>query len=157
MASSWDCVRAYTRRLTWKYASGATQRRCLEAPIAIQDTLGQSPGLFTLSYSTHMNHRTFVWQVRIVTSNTNLENDITNQVCMYRLPSTYVYVRPEGSPDCIFKTKNHNLGKFWRVLQWKMLIYFMAIWYICWFFGKHFPVLVYWKKKNLATLTGMNP
>jgi hypothetical protein len=25
-----------------------------------------------------------------------------------------------------FQTKNPNLGKFWRVLQWKMLVYFMA-------------------------------
>jgi hypothetical protein len=28
--------------------------------------------------------------------------------------------------DC-FQTKNPNLGKIWRVLQWKMLVYFMAI------------------------------
>jgi hypothetical protein len=24
-----------------------------------------------------------------------------------------------------FQTKNPNLGKFWRVLQWKRLVYFM--------------------------------
>jgi hypothetical protein len=61
---------------------------------------------------------------------------------------------------CIF-----NLGKFWRVLQWAMLlnllsissnllsygllychlVYFIAIWYI-------FPILVCCAKKNLATL-----
>jgi hypothetical protein len=29
-----------------------------------------------------------------------------------------------------FQTKNPNLGKFWRVLQWKILVYFMTIWYI---------------------------
>jgi hypothetical protein len=29
-----------------------------------------------------------------------------------------------------FQTKNPNLGKFWRDLDWKMLIYFMAIWNI---------------------------
>jgi hypothetical protein len=29
-----------------------------------------------------------------------------------------------------FKTKNPHLGKFWRVLQWKMLVYYMAIWSI---------------------------
>jgi hypothetical protein len=34
-----------------------------------------------------------------------------------------------------FKTKNPNLGKFWRVLQWKVLVYFMAIWSILWLFG----------------------
>jgi hypothetical protein len=64
-----------------------------------------------------------------------------------------------------FQTKNTNLGKFWKVLQWKMLVYFMAIlvflrptvvfhghlyafvdiWYI-------FPNLVFCAKKNLATL-----
>jgi hypothetical protein len=29
-----------------------------------------------------------------------------------------------------FQTKNPNSGKFWRVLQWKMLVYFMSIWSI---------------------------
>jgi hypothetical protein len=29
-----------------------------------------------------------------------------------------------------FQTRNPNLGKFWSVLQWKMLVYFLAIWYI---------------------------
>jgi hypothetical protein len=29
-----------------------------------------------------------------------------------------------------FQTKIPNLGKFWRVLQWKMLEYFMVIWFI---------------------------
>jgi hypothetical protein len=27
-----------------------------------------------------------------------------------------------------FQTKNTTLGKFWRVLQWKMLGHFIAIW-----------------------------
>jgi hypothetical protein len=41
-----------------------------------------------------------------------------------------------------FQTKNQNLGKFWRVLQLKILVYFgvhlvhfTAIWYILWPFG----------------------
>jgi hypothetical protein len=29
-----------------------------------------------------------------------------------------------------FQTKIPNLGKFWRALEFKMLIYFMAIWNI---------------------------
>jgi hypothetical protein len=29
-----------------------------------------------------------------------------------------------------FQNKNPNLGKFWRVLQWKMLAYFMDTWSI---------------------------
>jgi hypothetical protein len=29
-----------------------------------------------------------------------------------------------------FQTKNPNLGKFWRDLRWKILVYFMAVWSI---------------------------
>jgi hypothetical protein len=58
-----------------------------------------------------------------------------------------------------------NLGKFWRILQGKMLVYSMAIWSILLSFGTFcghlvyfmviwyiFPVLVYCTKINLATL-----
>jgi hypothetical protein len=34
-----------------------------------------------------------------------------------------------------FQTKNPNLGKFWRELQWNMLVYFMDIWFILWPLG----------------------
>jgi hypothetical protein len=40
-----------------------------------------------------------------------------------------------------FQTKNSNLGKFWRALEWKMLEYlwpfgiFIAIRFILWSFG----------------------
>jgi hypothetical protein len=27
-----------------------------------------------------------------------------------------------------FQTKNSNLGKFWRALEWKVLLYFMINW-----------------------------
>jgi hypothetical protein len=60
-----------------------------------------------------------------------------------------------------FQTKNPNLGKFWRALNWKMLIYFvgiskfyghfgcfMTIWYNLCSFGTFFPVLVSCTKKN---------
>jgi hypothetical protein len=50
-----------------------------------------------------------------------------------------------------FQTKNPNLGKFWKVLQWKMYIgifygrsvYFTAKWYILWPFGTFCGHLVY--------------
>jgi hypothetical protein len=29
-----------------------------------------------------------------------------------------------------FKTKNPHWGKLWRVLKWKILVYFMTIWSI---------------------------
>jgi hypothetical protein len=51
-----------------------------------------------------------------------------------------------------FQTNNHTLGKFWRVLQWKVLVnfmaglfygnlvYFVVIGYMLWSFGI-FPAL----------------
>jgi hypothetical protein len=66
-----------------------------------------------------------------------------------------------------FQTKNPNLGKFWRVLQWKMLVYFMNILSLVrsfdtfngylvflWQVGMFFSVLVYCINKNLATMVG---
>jgi hypothetical protein len=58
------------------------------------------------------------------------------------------------------------LGKFWKVLQWKMFGIFRAIlfisrptgifyghfWYTLWSLGIFLPVLVYCTEKNLATL-----
>jgi hypothetical protein len=34
-----------------------------------------------------------------------------------------------------FRTKNLNLSKFWRALDWKMLIHFMALWNIYGYLG----------------------
>jgi hypothetical protein len=42
-----------------------------------------------------------------------------------------------------FQTKNPNLGKFWRALDWKILIYFMAIWNIFQIFGIFYDHLVH--------------
>jgi hypothetical protein len=71
-----------------------------------------------------------------------------------------------------FQTENPNLGKFWRVLRWKAVVYFTTIWKILWPFGIHnswpfgivcghlvycvviwyiFPALVYCTNINLAT------
>jgi hypothetical protein len=36
----------------------------------------------------------------------------------------------QGCQMVCFQTKNPNLGKFWSVLQWKMLVYLMSIWSI---------------------------
>jgi hypothetical protein len=33
----------------------------------------------------------------------------------------------QGCQMAYFQTINPNIGKFWRVLQWKMLVYFTAI------------------------------
>jgi hypothetical protein len=41
---------------------------------------------------------------------------------------------PQGCQMACFQTKNPNLGKFWRVLRWKMLVYCIAIWSTLWHF-----------------------
>jgi hypothetical protein len=69
----------------------------------------------------------------------------------------------QGCRMAFFQTKNPTLGKFWRALQWKMLVYFMDIWSILRPFDILYGRLVYFvviwyifprvgKLKNLATL-----
>jgi hypothetical protein len=43
--------------------------------------------------------------------------------------------RTQGCQLVCFQTKNSNLGKVWRVLEWKVLVYFMVIWNILQSFG----------------------
>jgi hypothetical protein len=38
----------------------------------------------------------------------------------------------QGCQMVCFQTKNTNLGQFWGALEWKMLVYFLVIWYILW-------------------------
>jgi hypothetical protein len=49
----------------------------------------------------------------------------------------------QGCQMVYFQTKYPNVSKFWRVKQWKMSVYFMAIWYILWPFGIFYDHLVY--------------
>jgi hypothetical protein len=49
----------------------------------------------------------------------------------------------QGGQMVSFQTKNSDLGKFWRALGGKMLIYFMAIWNILWTFGIFYDHLVH--------------
>jgi hypothetical protein len=56
----------------------------------------------------------------------------------------YVVGPYQGCQMVYFQTENPNLDQFWRVLQWKMLVYFMDIWSILWTFGLfygHFGLL----------------
>jgi hypothetical protein len=56
------------------------------------------------------------------TNKTALEQRMENHILKQRFPQ-----RPtrSGLPDD-FQTKNPNLGKFWRVLEWTGLVYSMA-------------------------------
>jgi hypothetical protein len=73
----------------------------------------------------------------------------------------------QGCQMVYLKNPNPNLVKFGRALQWKMLVYFMAISSFLRPFGKHilcmanshiyFPILVCFIKKNLATLDECRP
>jgi hypothetical protein len=47
----------------------------------------------------------------------------------------------QGCQMVCFQTKNPNLGKFLRAIEWKLLVYFMVIWLIIWPFGN---VVVIW-------------
>jgi hypothetical protein len=72
----------------------------------------------------------------------------------------------QGCQMVCFQTKNPSVGKFWRALDWKMLIYilwpfgilygyfwyYMTIWYILYSFGTFFRFWYHVPKKNLATL-----
>jgi hypothetical protein len=71
--------------------------------------------------------------------------------------------RDQGCQMAYFQTRNPDLGKFWRILQWKMLIYLMTIWSIIRQFNLFvvcilmvvwhiFTLLVCCANKNLATL-----
>jgi hypothetical protein len=48
----------------------------------------------------------------------------------------------QGCQNVWFQTKNPNLGKFWRALDWTILIYFSAIWNILAPFGIFYGHLV---------------
>jgi hypothetical protein len=55
-------------------------------------------------------------------------------------------IRIQGCQMVYFQTKNPTLGKFWRALDWKMLICIMPIWNILWTFGIFYDHLVqFWK------------
>jgi hypothetical protein len=49
----------------------------------------------------------------------------------------------QGCQMVYFQTKNPDLGKFKRTLDWKMLIYFMVIWNILETFGIFYDHLVH--------------
>jgi hypothetical protein len=51
---------------------------------------------------------------------------------MYQLKPCALATPEPGLPDGIFSDQK---VKIWRVFQWKMLVYFMAIWSILWPFG----------------------
>jgi hypothetical protein len=50
--------------------------------------------------------------------------------------------RKQGCQMVCFQTKNSNLGKFWRALDGKMLIYFRTFWNSSWTFGIFYYHLV---------------
>jgi hypothetical protein len=68
---------------------------------------------------------------------TNFEGDGLSSVW----PDFFIHAQNAVARVC-FQTKNPNLGKFWRALDWKMLISFLAIWNILWSFGMFWDHLV---------------
>jgi hypothetical protein len=76
--------------------------------------------------------------------------------------------RNAGLPDVIFSNQYSDLGKFWKFLQWKVLVhklymrpfclfygyrgYFVAIWLFLWLFDMSFTRFGMLHQQNLATL-----
>jgi hypothetical protein len=52
-------------------------------------------------------------------------------------------MRVQGCQMVYFQMQNSNLDKFWRTLDWKMLMYFMDIWNISRTFGIFYDRLVH--------------
>jgi hypothetical protein len=103
-----------------------------------------------------------IWDFAVVPNLQHLA--FCNNPVSYSLSTGFGFEGLSGLPDGIFQTKNHNLGKFKRVLQYKIWAYLMAICYILRqfdiFYGRLenflvnwyiFPALVYCTKRNLAT------
>jgi hypothetical protein len=63
----------------------------------------------------------------------------SSSVCTYILCG-----QRQGCQMVYFQTKNPKSDKYWRVLQWKMLKYFWAIWSIFWLFGIFCGHLLYY-------------
>jgi hypothetical protein len=76
------------------------------------------------------------------------KSEITNSIS--ENPNTH---REQSCQMVYFQTKNPNLGKFWRALEWIMWVYFMTIWNTLWPFGIFSPFGYVWTKKNPATLS----
>jgi hypothetical protein len=62
---------------------------------------------------------------------------------MFNIPATNTSGSSQGCQMVYFQTKNTNLGKFWRALQWKILVNFITIWSILLQLGIFYDHLVY--------------
>jgi hypothetical protein len=71
-----------------------------------------------------------------------------------RVVECTTYVCTSGLPDGIFfETKNPNLEKFWRALEWKRLVYSIDIWNILGPFGTY----TLWTLGNLVAIWYISP
>jgi hypothetical protein len=72
------------------------------------------------------------------------ENNFFAKLVNYFFPIFLWVVYSSVARWFLFKPKkNPKLCKLWRVLQWKMLVYFMSIWHILQPFGTFSPDLVH--------------
>jgi hypothetical protein len=59
----------------------------------------------------------------------------------FRVNVRLIATSEQGCQMVYFRTKNPNLGKFWRALDWKVLIYLMANWNSLWALGIFWSIL----------------
>jgi hypothetical protein len=82
----------------------------------------------------------FAWEkIKKTQYNKNFKKLKKQKLCMY-LRTVSHKVTQVWNPD---------LGKFWRLLQWKMLVYYISVWYILRLFGILCGHLVYFKAKAI--------
>jgi hypothetical protein len=81
--------------------------------------------------------------------------------CIYSCNGGAMHGQQQCCQMVYFQTKHANLGKFWSVCQWKLLVKFMDISSILWPFGifcghfgifSRFGMLYLHTKENLSTL-----
>jgi hypothetical protein len=85
-------------------------------------------------------------------------NHLATLLCSYmRLYSAVAFAcRHQGCQMVYFQTKNPKLGKSWRFLQSKVLLYFMAIWPTLGLFGNLMAIWYnLWKVGGFFPRSGM--
>jgi hypothetical protein len=78
---------------------------------------------------------------------------LERQCCSCKRSGRRIGFRGQSYETAYFQTKILILEKFWKVLKWKVLVYFMALWSVLWAVWYIFPVLICTTKNNLAVAT----
>jgi hypothetical protein len=100
--------------------------------------------LFTFEKSSQKFLRYFCnFQKKLPEKNSHLKGDARSGSPDQQCSNDILSQSRTGLPDGLFSNQNPNLGIFGGAFDWKMLIYFKAVWYILWSFGIFYDHLVH--------------